>query len=41
MLLDGALPLRVQDLESSSDHVLGVGTWWVGGHMKLKGSGGT
>lgn len=27
LLLDGALPLRVQDLEGSSDHILRVGTW--------------
>lgn len=37
LLLDGALPIRVQDLEGSSDHILRVGTLGVRGHMKLKG----
>lgn len=27
LLLDSTLPFRVQDLEGSSDHILGVGTW--------------
>lgn len=37
LLLDNTLPFRVQDLEGSSDHILGVSTWSKRAHGSLKG----
>lgn len=37
LLLDNTLPFRVQDLEGSSDHILGVSTWSQRAQGSLKG----